>query len=132
MVKRIWLEIMKIVGTLENQETADLKQVDVQLRIDEIDNLIKFLFECKNSFIKRKQDCSIQKVNLKDESIILERIESYKKVKEMGCEVLDCHLHYNDYNFNKIILDNVVDLVVHTLLIAKEEEGDVFSWENKE
>ena len=86
---------MKIIGTVKKKNLV-LKEIDMVLTIDEIDDLIKFLVYSKEIFIERQNDCSVKKLIKKDGSYYSEDISSYKKIVEMGNEVIDYHSHYQD------------------------------------
>ena len=130
MVEKKWVETMKIIGTTKEQRTVKLKQIDIQLKICDIDNLINFLSECKKEFIERQQDCSVKKMTLKNKKIFLENILNYDIIKNSGYELLDCHVHYKDWS--KINLDEEEEIVIHTHFKAKKKEDGTFIWINEE
>ena len=124
---------MKIIGSIKNKEKMIvLEQVDIQLKISEVDNLINFLKECKKDFIIRQQDCSVKKMILKGERVEIKKLSTYESIKELGCESWDCHLHYKDWNEAKGNLDQSADIVIHTTLRAKEGKNGAFIWENED
>ena len=96
LVKRKRLEFMKIIGSNKTGKTVKLNRVDIQLKISEIDNIIDFLRACKSEFNFRQQDCSIQRIVMKDETIDYEKLTKYKAIKAIGSELIDCELHYAD------------------------------------
>ena len=123
---------MKIIGSINKEKTVSLEQIDIQLKISEIDELINFLQECKKNFTIRQQDCSVKKMILKDEQVEVKDLSTYESIKDFGCEFLDCHLHYKDWNEVKGNSDKSADIVIHTTLRAKEEKNGAFTWKNED
>ncbi len=121
---------MKIIGSNKTGKTIKLSRVDIQLKLSEIDNIIDFLQACKDAFNSRQQDCSIQRIVMKDEMIDYEKLTKYKAIKAIGSELIDCELHYADWCEEKRNLETDKDIVIHTPFKAKEKEDGTFTWEN--
>lgn len=121
---------MRIIGTGKRGKAVNLKRVDIQLKISEIDNLIDFLKTCKEEFILRQQDCSVKKLVMKGDDINYEEFTTYKAVKAVGGGLIDCELHYADWQTDKRNSGTSKDIVVHTPLKAEEKGDGTFVWVN--
>lgn len=124
------MEIMKLIGSNKSGKTVNLERVDLQLTISEIDKLIDFFKACKKDFNSRQQDCSIKRIVMKNDEVNYEVFTTYRDVKAIGSEIIDCELHYVDWCNDKKRLFVDKDIVIHTPFKAKKKEDGSFTWEN--
>ena len=127
MVEAIGVEIMKILAT-KSKKTLTLKEIDMVLSINELDDLMNFLAYTKKSFTERQEDCSVKKLTEKAGEFCIEDITSYKKIVESGNEIIENHYHYKDW----CKADNQIDIVLHTTFKAEKKADDTFVWINME
>ena len=123
MAERIWVEIMKLI---KNKQAS---QVEFIMTIDEINDLILFLKDAKNQFVKRQKDSSIKCVRLENEKVKIEKITDYNELILSGKEFIEDHAHFCDWK-DKNEQSAEPDIVIHTYFKAIKNSDDTFSWEN--
>ena len=127
MVKKKRVENMKLIG----QEEKTIKDINIILTIDELNDFIKFLNHAKKQFIKRKNDNSIKFIKCEEGKINIETVTNFEKLFDFDKNIVEDHAHYVDWYFSKYHKSLETDIVVHTIFEAKRNSDDSFIWINK-
>lgn len=118
---------MRLIG----QEEKTIKDINIILTIDELNDFIKFLNHAKKQFVKRKNDNSIKFIKCEEGKINIETVTNFEKLFDFDKNIVEDHAHYVDWYFSKYHKSLETDIVVRTIFEAKRNSDDSFIWINK-
>jgi hypothetical protein len=125
-------------GTTKRNRSVELKSVTIFLKIDEIDALIAFLAQAKKQFVESKNMPIISKIKDTGAGFKIIDITNFDDIARNSLSIISGeHIHYQDWarengltnldSFSPLLLD----LVLHTTLVAHENKDGTFHWENE-